>query len=204
MIQINDITAVILAGGKGRRLGGQDKGLVNYKGRPLIEHILHIIKPQVQAIMINANRNLERYAEYGFPVINDDLTNFQGPLAGFISAMKAVSTTHILTLPCDGPKIPPDYSQRLLSALETQNEETINNTIVVAHDGERMQPVHALIPTGLAASLEAFLEKGDRKIDLWYAQHPVVLADFSDIPDVFQNINTEEQRRKLEQDEPHA
>jgi len=204
VIQINDITAVILAGGKGRRLGGQDKGLVNYKGRPLIEHILHIIKPQVQAIMINANRNLERYAEYGFPVINDDLTNFQGPLAGFISAIKVVSTTHILTLPCDGPKIPPDYSQRLLSALETQNEETINNTIVVAHDGERMQPVHALIPTGLAASLEAFLEKGDRKIDLWYAQHPVVLADFSDIPDVFQNINTEEQRRKLEQDEPHA
>ena len=204
MIQINDITAVILAGGKGRRLGGQDKGLVNYKGRPLIEHILHIIKPQAQSIVINANRNLERYAAYGFPVINDDLTNFQGPLAGFISAMKTVSTTHILTLPCDGPKIPPDYSQRLLSALETQHEETINNTIVVAHDGERMQPVHALIPTGLAASLEAFLEKGDRKIDLWYAQHPVVLADFSDIPDVFQNINTEEQRRKLEQDEPHA
>ena len=204
MIQINDITAVILAGGKGRRLGGQDKGLVNYKGKPLIEHILHIIKPQAQAIVINANRNLERYAAYGFPVINDDLTNFQGPLAGFISAMKTVSTTHILTLPCDGPKIPPDYSQRLLSALETQNEETINNTIVVAHDGERMQPVHALIPTGLAASLEAFLEKGDRKIDLWYAQHPVVLADFSDIPDGFQNINTEEQRLKLEQDEPHA
>ena len=186
-ISKSNITAVILAGGKGRRLGGQDKGLVTYQDKKLIEHVLERIKPQVGSLLINANRNQSDYKSYGFPVINDDLHDYQGPLAGFVSAMKIVD---IMTLPCDGPNLPLDLVSRMISKL------TNPEAIAVAHDGERMQPVYALIPVALINSLETFLEKGDRKIDLWYAQHETVLVDFSDQVEAFFNINTEEQRQK--------
>ena len=190
----NNITAVILAGGKGRRLQGQDKGLVLFNGKPLIEHVIAHIKPQVGAILINANRNIKTYQGYGYPVINDELSDFQGPLAGFASAMKVVKTSHILTLPCDAPKLPDDLVSRMLKAIADQKD-----CIAVAHDGKRMQPVHALVPIHLLNSLEEFLESGDRKIDLWYDKHPVEIVDFSDQPYAFSNINTEEQRKKMEQ-----
>lgn len=189
----NNITAVILAGGKGSRLGGQDKGLVDYNGKPLIEHVLERISPQVGTVLINANRNVDTYKQYGFPVINDDLSDFQGPLAGFASAMRASTTSHILTLPCDGPLLPLDLASRMLKKLSEKA-----GSIVVAHDGKRLQPVHALIPITLLESLEYFLANGDRKIDLWYAEHLVTLANFSDNPKVFSNINTEEQRQEME------
>jgi molybdenum cofactor guanylyltransferase len=188
----HNITAVILAGGRGSRLGGQDKGLVNYKDKALIEHVLERIKPQVGAILINANRNINTYEKYGYPVINDELSDFQGPLAGFASAMKTVKTSHIITLPCDGPKLPRHLVKRLLKSLDHQT-----NAIAVAHDGKRMQPVHALIPVTLVKSLEAFLAAGDRKIDLWYDQQKVVIADFSDQPSAFSNINTAAQHESM-------
>ncbi len=186
-----DVTAVILAGGKGRRLSGQDKGLVIYHDRKLIEHVLDIIKPQVSQILINANRNQDEYKNYGYPVIDDDLHDFQGPLAGFLTAMRTVKTAYILALPCDGPDLPDDFVARMSDEVSSAPE-----AIAVAHDGERMQPVHALIPVALKQSLEAFLETGDRKIDRWYAQHETVLVDFSDKPEVFFNVNTEEQRQQ--------
>ena len=190
-IEKNQITAVILAGGKGSRLGGQDKGLVNYQDKPLIQHVLDRIKPQVGQIIINANRNQDDYAKFDLPVISDELSDFQGPLAGFLTGMRTSKTDYILTLPCDGPDLPDDLVSRLVKELENGQGE---NNLVVAHDGERLQPVHALIPTSLIKSLEEFLANGDRKIDLWYAQHPMATADFSDKPEVFFNINTEEQR----------
>ncbi len=192
-IEKNQITAVILAGGKGSRLGGQDKGLVSYKNKPLIQHVLDRIKPQVGQIIINANRNQDDYAKFDHPVISDELSDFQGPLAGFLTGMRTSKTDYILTLPCDGPDLPDDLVSRLVNELENNQG---NNNLVVAHDGERLQPVHALIPTSLIESLEGFLANGDRKIDLWYAQHPMATADFSDKPEVFFNINTEEQRAK--------
>ncbi len=192
-IEKNQITAVILAGGKGSRLGGQDKGLVSYKNKPLIQHVLDRIKPQVGQIIINANRNQDDYAKFDLPVISDELSDFQGPLAGFLTGMRTSKTDYILTLPCDGPDLPDDLVSRLVNELENNQG---NNNLVVAHDGERLQPVHALIPTSLIESLEGFLANGDRKIDLWYAQHPMATADFSDKPEVFFNINTEEQRTK--------
>lgn len=194
LITKQNITAVILAGGKGRRLEGQDKGLVTFKGKPLIEHVLERITPQTDSVIINANRNIETYEGYGHLVINDDLSDFQGPLAGFASAMRVVKTSHIITLPCDGPNLPPDLVSRMLATLDNQVD-----TIAIAHDGKRLQPVHALIPISLIYSLEMFLDAGDRKIDLWYEKHPTVLVDFSDSPDVFSNINTEEQRSIMEQ-----
>lgn len=190
-----DVTAVILAGGKGRRMDGKDKGLVELADRPLIEYVITAIKPQVGSIILNANRNQQQYAVYGYPVITDALDDFQGPLAGFYSAMKSVSSSHIVTLPCDGPLLPADLVARLIAALDEETAE-----IAVAHDGERMQPVYSLIPVSLMSSLKAFLDSGERKIDLWYKQHRLALADFSDCPETFRNINTADQRDRLQQD----
>jgi molybdopterin-guanine dinucleotide biosynthesis protein A len=190
-INKSQVTAVILAGGKGRRLGGQDKGLIEYQGKLLIQHVLDKITPQVNNVLINANRNQDTYSEFGYPVITDDLNDFQGPLAGFLTAMRACNTEYIVALPCDGPNLSDDLVARLMAGTKGAMD-----TIVVAHDGKRLQPVHALIPVSLIGSLERFLESGDRKIDRWYAQNNMALADFSDEPEVFFNINTEEQRQQ--------
>ena len=189
----NNITAVVLAGGRGRRLGGQDKGLLEIDGRPLIEHILELVTPQVTAVIINANRNQPIYSSYGHPVISDNMTDYQGPLAGFAAALSVCNTDYIITLPCDGPFVPGDLVNRLSAAIEENDAD-----LAVAHDGERMQPVYALIPRSLLGSLQDFLDDGDRKIDLWYARHNTALADFSDVVDTFFNINTEDDRRSID------
>lgn len=188
-----DVTAVILAGGRGSRMGGLDKGLVELNGRPLIEHVISAIAGQVGALVINANRNLERYQAFGYPVITDSMLDYQGPLAGFLAAMAAVDSDDIVSLPCDAPLLCDDYVARLLQARERENAD-----IAVAHDGRRMQPVHALIPVRLRDSLQRYLDGGDRKIDLWYAQHRLALADFSDVPSTFVNVNTPEERDRLQ------
>lgn len=189
----HNVTAVILAGGKGRRMDGEDKGLIELANRPLIEYVINAVKPQVESIILNANRNLELYSDYGYPVISDALDGFQGPLAGYFSALKNATTSHIVTLPCDGPLLPNDLVERLIIALNNENAE-----ISVAHDGDRMQPVYSLIPTSLNFSLNSFLDMGERKIDLWYKQHRIALADFSDCPETFRNVNTVEQRDRLQ------
>lgn len=193
MLNKHNVTAVILAGGKGRRMDGKDKGLVELANRPLIEYVIDAIKPQVESIILNANRNQAQYSRYGYPVVSDALADYQGPLAGFICAMQSSTTSHIVTLPCDGPFLPADLVDRLISALTDNNAE-----IAVAHDGDRMQPVYSLIPVTLSNSLGSFLDSGERKIDLWYSQHRVALADFSDCPETFRNINTAEQRDQLQ------
>ncbi|MBT3044975.1 MAG: molybdenum cofactor guanylyltransferase [Candidatus Thiodiazotropha sp. (ex Codakia orbicularis)] len=187
------VTAVILAGGRGRRMGGEDKGLIELNGRPLVQHVISAIQPQVATILINANRNQERYAAFGYPVIADSLLDYQGPLAGFIAALQAVETEDMLTLPCDGPLVPPDLVARLYEARQSAGAD-----IAVAHDGDRLQPVYALIPKRLAGSLQRYLDRGDRKIDLWYEEHRVAHADFSDIPRTFINVNTLQERDNLQ------
>ncbi len=187
------ITAVILAGGRGQRMGGEDKGLIDLNGKPLIEHVIRGIAPQVESILINANRNQARYQAFGYPVVADSLLDYQGPLAGFIAALETIDTEDMVTLPCDGPLVPPDMVERLYQARRAAQAE-----IAVAHDGKRMQPVYALIPKRLAESLRRYLDAGDRKIDLWYRNHRVADADFSDIAQTFVNINTLQERDKLE------
>jgi molybdopterin-guanine dinucleotide biosynthesis protein A len=189
----NNITAVVLAGGRGRRLGGQDKGLMDLDGKPLIEHILELVTPQVSAVIINANRNQQVYADLGHPVISDNMADYQGPLAGFAVALAACNTDYIMTLPCDGPYVPVDLVSRLSAAMIDNDAE-----LAVAYDGQRMQPVYALIPRSLLGSLQEFLDAGDRKIDLWYARHNTALADFSDVIDTFFNINTEDDLSKFD------
>ena len=180
-----DITAVILAGGQGRRMGGQDKGLIEFDGQPLVAILIYRLEPQISNIMINANRNRERYLAFGHPVVSDQLDDYQGPLAGFACAMNAVDTDFILTLPCDGPLLASDYVTRFIAS-----QVQTGAPICVADDGERLQPVHALIRIDLLYSLNAYLDSGDRKIDRWYAMHDFVHTDFSDCVDMFRNINT--------------
>ena len=189
------ITAVVLAGGRGRRMDGRDKGLVELAGKPLIEHIIAGLAPQVGGILINANRNRERYLGYGYPVIGDSLEDYQGPLAGFAAAMQAIETPYMVTLPCDAPQVVDTLVERLCEALQSEQAE-----IAVAHDGRRMQPVYALVPKSLLPSLTEFLQAGDRKIDLWYARHRLALADFSNVADAFRNINTPQERERLERE----
>ncbi len=187
------ITGVILAGGRATRMGGMDKGLVSLKGVPMLEHILAVLRPQVGEILINANRNFARYANYGYKVVPDMLGDYFGPLAGMASAMQAASTEYILAVPCDSPLLPSDLAARMIAALLRDQAD-----ISVAHDGERMQPVFSLLRRDLLVSLLAYLESGERKIDLWYAGHKLALADFTDSPGTFLNVNTPEDRIALE------
>lgn len=186
------VTALILAGGRGRRMGGQDKGLLEVGGRALIETILQAIAPQVSAILINANRNQTRYRRYGYPVLADALPNFQGPLAGFAVGLRHCATDELAILPCDSPFVPHDLVARLRQARQREQAE-----IAVVHDGARLQPVHALLHKGALPSLDAFLETGDRKIERWYGQQRIALADFSAYAPGFVNLNRPEDGRRL-------
>jgi molybdenum cofactor guanylyltransferase len=193
------VTALILAGGRGSRLGGQDKGLLTLRGRPLVERILAAIEPQVDAVLINANRNRDRYQRYGHPVISDPLEGFQGPLAGLAAGLAAAFTPLVVTLPCDCPRVPRDLVGRLRRAYRERAAD-----VAMVHDGQRAQPVYALLGRDLLASLEAFLAAGERKLMGWYGQHPVVFADFSDCADIFVNVNTPEDMAHLERSQSRA
>ncbi len=190
----HDITGVILAGGRARRMGGEDKGLIRVNGEAMMVHALRGLKPQVGALLINANRNQDRYAELGHcDVVADADGNYAGPLAGMASAMQRATTRYILTVPCDSPLLAPNLGERLYTALITDDAE-----ISVAHDGTRMQPVFALLDCALRQSIVDYLESGGRKIDAWYADRRLALGDLADHPDMFLNINTPEDRDLLE------
>ncbi|MCP4487439.1 MAG: molybdenum cofactor guanylyltransferase [Gammaproteobacteria bacterium] len=189
-INRKDITAVILAGGQGRRMGGEDKGLIDFNGRTIIETLIDKLKQQQVNAVINANRNHDRYLTYGLPIISDELADFQGPLAGFATAMHNVETDYILTLPCDGPFLADNFVDLFL-------EIKSHASIYVAHDGERLQPVYALLKVELLDDLLKFLETDDRKIDRWYAQHDFVTVDFSSQKNMFVNINRPEDQDTL-------
>ena len=192
-IPTNNITAVILAGGKARRMDGQDKGLITLHGRPMVDYIIRALQPQAGHILINANRNAEQYAAFGLPVIADMLGDYFGPLVGMASGMNATDTAFIVTAPCDSPFIPDNLVETLYRAL-AENEADIS----VAHDGERMQPVFALLRCSLLPSLLAYLDEGGRKIDTWYGQQRLALADFSASAETFLNLNTPEDKVMLE------
>lgn len=194
-ISQQDITAVVLAGGEARRMGGNDKGLLQLNGKAMIAHILERLEPQVGKLMINANRNEDEYARFNYPVIKDRVTGFCGPLAGIASALEHCDSPYLLSVPCDSPYIPDDLAARFAAALTDKQAD-----IAVANNGERLQPVFNLLNTGLLESLLAYLDSGERKIDRWFKQHQFVEVDFSDAPRAFININTPEELEQAEQD----
>jgi len=192
-IEAQQVTGVILAGGRGRRIGGRDKGLFPYRGRPLVEWLMAALAGQVGGLIISANRNLPRYRAYGHPVTADRRTDFSGPLAGIAGAMDAAPTPWILVTPCDTPLLPPDLVRRLAATLAAER----SSDLAIAFDGARAQRLHALVPVSLHASLEDFLARGGRKVADWHAEHRCALADLSDCAQAFANINTEEDAARL-------
>ncbi len=182
------VTGLVPAGGQAGRMGGEDKGLLELAGRPMITHALDALAPQVDALLVNANRNLARYRELAAPyaadVVSDSLADYQGPLAGIARGLAACTTDWLVCVPCDSPLLAPDLVARLDAARRAAGAD-----IAVAHC-ERLQPVFALLPRALLASLADYLDAGDRKIDRWYHRHRVAESDFSDRPEQFLNVNT--------------
>jgi molybdopterin-guanine dinucleotide biosynthesis protein A len=188
------VTAVILAGGKARRMGGVDKGLVPINGRPMISWVIDALRPQVADVLVNANRNHGRYGEFGCPVMDDGDSEFRGPLAGMASGMHAARTPYIAVVPCDSPLIGGELVQRLFEVVATSGAP-----VAAAHDGERLQPVFALLSCELLDDLAGYLDAGERKIDRWYARHGYETVDFSDVAEWFANINAPDDKHALEE-----
>ena len=182
-----EITALILAGGQGSRLGGVDKGWLPYAGHALIEHVLVAIAPQVGSVLISANRNRERYQSLGVPVVPDLYEGQLGPLAGMLAGLTASDTPFVLTLPCDTPEVCEDFVVRMWKGLHDADAE-----IAMANDGERNQPVHALLRRHLRADLDVAVRDGQRSVQRWAEGHRWVAVDFSDRASAFRGINTPE------------
>ena len=191
------ITGLILAGGRGSRMGSIDKGLQPFHGRPMVAHVLERFAPQVDELLINANRSLDSYAAFGHRVIADAIDGFAGPLAGLHIGMTHASHPLIATAPCDSPFLPPDLVARLLTAMSRDNAD-----LAVAKTFDQPHPVFCLAKTTLAPHLQAFLESGQRKIDKWYATLSVVEVPFDDEEAAFSNINTVDELKALEHSPP--
>ena len=188
------ITAVILAGGAGRRMGGQDKGLLLLNGRPLIQHVLDRLTPQCDSVLININRNREIYAKFGHPLIEDSMAGGLGPLAGLLTALEYSHSDYVISVPCDTPHLPLDLVARLLESLERNSAE-----VCTVDDGERLHPVILLVRRSLANNLRHYLESGGRKVHDWFYSVAHCTADFSEQPEAFMNINTPVQLSSQEQ-----
>jgi molybdopterin-guanine dinucleotide biosynthesis protein A len=189
----NTITGVILAGGMGRRMGGVDKGLQALRGKPMVSWVIERLQPQVSALIINANQNLERYAEFGCPVVPDQIPDFAGPLAGLHAALSAAQTSLVATAPCDSPFLPEDLISRLFSALTVTNSD-----LAVARTFDQPHPVFCLCKREVLPHLTEFLEGGGRKIDRWYSSLKVTEVAFDDQAAAFENINTREELGRFE------
>lgn len=196
MISSKDITGLILAGGRAQRMGGIDKGLIPFHDKPLIESAIAKLKPQTQSIIINANRNLTKYAGYGYPVIMDETPDFSGPLAGFLVGLKACKTPYLLTAPCDSPLLPNNLAQNLSAEMEREDFQLVYASSKEADGKVWAQPVFCLMRANLQDSLASFLLKGDLKIDRWFKELRSSTVIFDD-PQVFANVNTPEELKSL-------
>lgn len=196
MISAQQLTGMILAGGEGRRMGGRDKGLEPFAGLPLVAHVIQRFDGKVAELLINANRNSDAYDLLADRVVADLVIDgaeggFKGPLMGIYSGLRAAKTPWLLVAPCDSPALPNDLVSRMVAGIGEHD-------IAVAFDGERLHPVVALLRTSLADDLATTLAQGERKIDRWYARHAWCKVDMSDCPAAFANLNTEEEKIRLE------
>ena len=188
-----EVTGLVLAGGQGSRMGGVDKGLAPFRGRPMVAHAIERLAPQVDEVLVNANRNPEAYARFGHRVIADEIPGFAGPLAGFERGLAHARGELVATVPCDSPFLPADLVSRLRAALEAKGAD-----LAVAKTGEQAHPVFCLMRRGVHASLASFLSSGQRKIDKWYSALAVVEVAFDDEAGAFANINTRDELADLE------
>ncbi|MBU1192967.1 MAG: molybdenum cofactor guanylyltransferase [Gammaproteobacteria bacterium] len=180
-----NLTVLILAGGQATRMGGDDKGLIDCAGRPMIEHVVDKVAPLTASVLISANRNLERYADYGYPVLRDQRSDYPGPLAGIESGLAACTTDYLWILPCDAPAFSSDLLERLTAACSTAEIPA-----AVPDDGNYLQATFALLRRETLESLRHFLSSGQRKLQTWLTELPAVCVNCSDHPEWFANINT--------------
>lgn len=178
------VTGLVLAGGMGRRMDARDKGLVRFRGRPMVAHVIDRLRPQVATLVINANRNADVYAAFGYRVVPDQIEGFAGPLAGLHAGLLAAQSPWVVTVPCDTPFLPDDLVARLSAAVESTGAE-----IATVRTDVQTHPVFALVARHLAPALFAFLHTGGRKIDRWFGEQRAVEVEFPD-ESAFANINT--------------
>jgi molybdopterin-guanine dinucleotide biosynthesis protein A len=196
VIARDDITGLVLAGGRGSRMGGVDKGLQSFRGTPMAMHVLLRLAPQVGAVIVNANRNIGAYEAFGAPVFADVLPDYAGPLAGFLTGLEQSQTPWLVTVPCDSPLFPGDLVERLAQAAARDDAEIA--VAAAMEDGAlRTQPVFCLMRTSLLESLVRFTQGGGRKIDAWTAQHRTSAVAFPDAA-AFANANTLRELQQLE------
>lgn len=188
------ITGLVLAGGKGSRMGGLDKGLQPYRGTPLALHALRRLAPQVGRTLLNANRHLDVYGRFGVPVWPDASPDFPGPLAGFLAGLAHCETTWLATVPCDSPLFPADLVARLARRLQDHPDAVL----AVARTGGRIQPVFALMRASLRDDLANYTGSGGSKVETWMGRHRTVEVNFDD-ESAFFNANTLEELRSIEQ-----
>ncbi|MGZ4955330.1 MAG: molybdenum cofactor guanylyltransferase MobA [Methylobacter sp.] len=188
------VAGVILAGGRARRMNNQDKGLVNFNGRPMVSYAIAALAPVVDCVFINANRNIDQYRQFGWPVISDQTDSFDGPLAGILTAMIHADADVLVVIPCDSPLIKTEHLQKLLLTRAEHNAD-----VAVAFDGTRLHPVFLAIKTALQTSLQEYLADGQRKVEVWLAKQNLVRVDFSNETEIFSNINTMTELSVLEE-----
>ncbi len=194
-----EMTGLILAGGRGTRMGNLDKGLVAFDGQPLVSHVVHRLRPQVQHLLINANQNLPTYRTLGLPVCSDATADFAGPLAGLQAGLMRCQTAYLVAVPCDAPLLPPDLVPRLLQGLHTEGAGSADAAIAVTHEGAVVQPhpVFCLLRVHVLEQLNQFLASGGRSMLRWFATLRVAQVLFSDTM-AFCNLNTLEELRQHE------
>jgi molybdenum cofactor guanylyltransferase len=192
-----DISGLVLAGGRGSRMGGLDKGLQNHRGMALALHALLRLQPQVGTVMINANRNLGAYEAMGAPVWPDAMPDYPGPLAGLLTGLEHCETPYLVSVPCDTPNFPTDLVARLSAAL-VQGDAEIAMAAAPEDGALRTQPVFCLLKADLLGSLVRYMQSGQRKIDRWTAMHRCVVVEFDD-PEAFFNANTLAELLQLQQ-----
>ena len=192
--RMNDrVTGLILAGGQGRRMGGVDKGLQNFRGKRLVDHVYERLAPQVGGIIINANQNHDAYNSFGVRVLSDAIGNFAGPLAGLHAGLSVSRRPYLVSVPCDSPFLPEDLVARLYAVLDGSGAD-----IAVAKTGDQPHPVFCLARHGVLDHLTDFLKEGGRKIDAWYATLVVSEVAFDDEAEAFSNINTSDELKAFE------
>lgn len=198
IIPIEQISGLILAGGRGMRMGQVNKGLQNFQGEPMVSHVLRRLSPQVSQVSINVNQDAEQYTVYHCPLIPDAIPDYAGPLAGLHAGLLSCTTEYLVTAPCDSPFLPLDLVKRLAYAL-LQTQAQLAVAVTPEDSGGKLiwqqQPVFCLIRSDLAQNLETFLLNGGRKVSNWYAHLKVTEVRFDDVLS-FRNINT---RAELEQ-----
>lgn len=199
-----DVTGLVLAGGMGRRMEGTDKGLATILGREMVSYVIEALQPGVAEVIVNANRNQEAYAKYGVRVIADSIEGYQGPLAGIEAGMAAAKTEWVFTCPCDSPLQSNELLPFMWKQVQSRLAEGVECRIGLASDGARTHPVFSLLQTSLLPSLREYLNAGERKIDRWFAQHPMSTIDCSEFANSFVNVNTEHEKSQLEEMMNHS